>query len=162
MGRDERRLRRGLGDLLAEHSTELPFLGAEASDDPPEAADALPVSAAPDAEPSDLLEALAAYLQARGHLDHLTRGGDSLSLDGLLLARCLDEGIEVTFRDHAHDLPLVASDLTGPGLARGRLGSKRHKAVVVLLEWRMETRRLIERLLDHWTAEGHWPADEES
>jgi hypothetical protein len=46
-------------------------------------------------------------------------------------------------------LPLVASDVTGPGFAEGNLNPDRTSVSTLLTAWTVEQRRFVERLVEH-------------
>ncbi|GIS27736.1 MAG: hypothetical protein CM15mP128_4950 [Methanobacteriota archaeon] len=46
-------------------------------------------------------------------------------------------------------LPLVDSDLMLPGMREGMLSPARDKAEVLLVDWTLEVRRCLERVVEH-------------
>lgn len=139
-------LGRGLDDLLAQHDTDLPFLAAygEASGEHEEG---IPSSAGVD-DPTELLNAIERLLIAALGADAVVSGEGVVTVLDWLDARIDNSGgilIEVT----GENLPLVPSDLAVPGLANGELSEDRTSASVKIIQWGLETRRLLNRLCEH-------------
>ena len=147
-------MRRGLGDLLAEHDTAIPFL-----DEGPK--HILSTGAGPagiaETPAADLLEALALLITQRGHAEQMTRTDDTLAVERLLKATCTPDGLTLVARD-TQPLPLVGQDLASPSLAKGTLTRQRRTARVTIREWRLDARQFMERLIEHWETNGRLTA----
>lgn len=124
---------RGLDHLMEQNDTELDFLAAYGGVDGGQTSDG-----------AALLSALHRFLKAGGLKCHLE--GAILNFDGGH-AVAEDHGCRLTIT--GHHLPLVASDLTGPGFAEGTLASDRTSVITLLTEWTVEQRRFVERLVEH-------------
>ncbi len=136
-----RGLGRGLGDLLAQHDTDLPFLGAygAASGDYEEG---LPASVGEE-QSEQLLAAVKRHLGSKSEIkiesdEQSVRIGDNFSA-----TISEDVGIEIEMR--GENLPLVPSDLSAPGLVPVNLAEDRSEAKVKMLHWGIESRRLLDR-----------------
>lgn len=125
----ERRLGRGLDDLLAQHDQDLPFLDAYG-----------PAMDAPDhgTTTEQMEEAIQRLLRAEGN------DGANLTVE----AR--EEGVKLTIRGEM--LPLVPTDLGAPGMEGGDLAEDRSEARVTIVRWGAPVRRLLERMCEHWQA----------
>lgn len=124
---------RGLDHLMEQNDTELDFLAAYGGVD--------------DGQKSDgaaLLSALHRFLKAGGLKSTLE--GTTLTFDGGK-AVAEDNGCRLTMT--GEHLPLVASDLTGPGFAEGNLSPDRTSMSTLLTSWTVEQRRFVERLVEH-------------
>ena len=128
---EKRRLGRGLGDLMAQHDQDLPFLDAYG-----------PTIGEEEESPST-------SDQLREVIERLLR---SIGDDGSnIQIQSLDEGVTITLS--GKNLPLVPSDLAQIGLEAGTLNTKRSKAVVTIVRWGIPARRLIERMCEHWASQ---------
>ncbi|MEC9194656.1 MAG: hypothetical protein VYE72_04735 [Candidatus Thermoplasmatota archaeon] len=124
---------RGLDHLMEQNDTELDFLSAYGGVD--------------DGQQSDggaLLAALQRCLKAGG-LDAVVDEA-TLVFDG---GRAVAEpsGCRLTFT--GKHLPLVASDVKGPGFAEGTITVDRGEVSVLLTAWSVDQRRFVERLVEH-------------
>ena len=141
-------LGRGLGDLLAQHDTDLPFLGAygAASDTHEEG---LPISVGQD-DPHELLKAIQRHLRSVLTKSDISIKDDSIKISDYFTATIGAEyGVDLKIR--ADNLPLVPSDLTSPGFIGGNLVDDRSSAEVTIIQWGIESRRLLSRLCEHHT-----------
>lgn len=139
-------LGRGLDDLLAQHDTDLPFLSAygEASGEHEEG---VPLSAGAD-NAAELLNAIERLLIAALGADAVVSGEGVVKAGDWLDAR-IDETGKVAIEVSGKNLPLVPSDLAVPGLVSGELSEDRSSASVKIIQWGLETRRLLNRLCEH-------------
>ena len=139
-------LGRGLDDLLAQHDTDLPFLAAygEASG---EHEGGVPPSAGVD-NPTELLNAIERLLIAALGADAVESSSGVLTVGDWLDAR-IDETGKVAIEVTGESLPLIPSDLAAPGLVEGELSEDRTSASVKIIQWGLETRRLLNRLCEH-------------
>ena len=133
----KRVLGRGLDDLLAQHDQDLPFLDAYG----PSIGDSAGLPSGTGTDPVDqLLEAITRLLQAEGHRD-----------SELITCQAKDVGVHITVQSGGDKLPLVPSDLGAPGLEEGILSNDRSAASVLIVQWGIPARRLLERLCEHWS-----------
>lgn len=123
----EKGLGRGLEHLIEQNATELGFLDAYGpKDEDPEAVFDEVVS---------VLRVLNPVLKK-----------DVATINGVEVA--VSNGV-CTVRWSGASLPLVRSDLQQPGMRSGHLDHDRSNAVVELVGWTMEVRRLLGRLVEH-------------
>tara|TARA_B100001146_G_C15745128_1_gene249337 strand:+ start:22 stop:489 length:468 start_codon:yes stop_codon:yes gene_type:complete len=137
-------LGRGLGELLEQHDTDLPFLDAYG---PPE-------DAADDGEAStsaEMMDALARTLRSLLGDDSVKIEDAGIELGNHLTATCVDDVLTLTIESTGEPLPLVPSDLNQLGLASGELAEDRSRASVSVVQWGIGARRLVERLCEHWS-----------
>ena len=139
-------LGRGLGDLLAQHDTDLPFLGAYVAASV-EHEHGLPASAGED-DSKQLLSAIERFLRTTLKEAEVEAGGDEVSVAGFITAEIRKEG-GISFTINGSNLPLVPSDLAAPGMIAGELTDDRSSAKVTMLQWGIESRRLLSRLCEH-------------
>ncbi|MBT4058901.1 MAG: hypothetical protein HOE69_01145 [Euryarchaeota archaeon] len=140
-GDSKKGLGRGLGDLLAQHDTDLPFLGAygAASGDH---VDGIPASAGED-DSKQLLAAISRHLKSIVG-STLEGEDDSVEIPGFLIATIsADGGVQIDMT--GDNLPLVLSDLSAPGLVPIELADDRSIAKVRIVQWGLESRRLLDR-----------------
>ena len=133
----KRVLGRGLGDLLAQHDQDLPFLDAYGPSIGE--TEGLPPGTGSDAV-EQLMEAISRLLLAEGH-----QGTQ------LITTEAKENGVHLSFQSGGDKLPLVPSDLGAPGFEDGNLSSDRSHATVTIVQWGIPARRLIERLCEHWS-----------
>ena len=134
---EKRGLARVLDDLLAQDDHDLPFLDAYG----PAVGDSEGLPAGTVADPVEqLVEAINRILSSQGQ------------------AKCewiaiepKENGVNINFETGSGMLPLVPSDLGAPGLEDGHLASDRSQASVTIVQWGIPTRRLLERLCEHWS-----------
>ena len=74
--------------------------------------------------------------------------GDEVSVAGFITAEIRKEG-GISFTINGSNLPLVPSDLAAPGMIAGELVDDRSSAKVTMLQWGIESRRLLSRLCEH-------------
>jgi len=140
-------LGRGLGDLLAQHDTDLPFLGAYgAASDAYE--EGLPTSVGQDV-PGELLKVIARHLRSILTDVFISKEDDCIQVADYFTAKITESGVDLTI--NAENLPLVPSDLTSPGFIGGSLAKDRSSAEVTIIQWGIESRRLLSRLCEHYT-----------
>ena len=137
-------LGRGLGELLEQHDTDLPFLDAYGPED--DSADEEEVSTS-----SEMLNALARTLRSQLGDDNIKIEDAGMELGDHLTATCVDDTLTLTIESTGEPLPLVPSDLNQPGLASGELADDRSRASVSIVQWGIGARRLVERLCEHWS-----------
>ena len=141
-------LGRGLGDLLAQHDTDLPFLGAygAASDTHEEG---LPISVGQD-DPHELLKAIERHLRSVLTESDISIKDDCVRISEYFTATIgVESGVDLIIR--ADNLPFVPSDLTSPGFIGGNLADDRSSAEVTIIQWGIESRRLLSRLCEYHT-----------
>ncbi len=145
-GSKRKGLGRGLGDLLSEHDTDLPFLGAygEASGEHQEG---LPPSAGSD-DGDQLLAAVERQLKSTLGVESVTTADARIEVVGFLKATQV-EGEGIVIEVEGNHLPLVPSDLAVPGFIGGSLEDDRSGAKVTMIQWGIESRRLFDRLAEH-------------
>lgn len=141
-------LGRGLGDLLAQHDTDLPFLGAYGT-----ALDAyeegLPISVGQD-DPHELLKAIERHLRSILTKEGVSIEDDCINISDYFTATIgAESGVDIKIR--AENLPFVPSDLKSPGFIGGNLADDRSSAEVTIIQWGIESRRLLSRLCEHHT-----------
>ena len=145
-GDSKKGLGRGLGDLLAQHDTDLPFLGAYGVASG-EHEHGLPASAGED-DSKQLLSAIERFLRTTLKEAGVEAEGDEVSVAGFITAEIRKEG-GISFTINGSNLPLVPSDLATPGMIAGELTDDRSCAKVTMLQWGIESRRLLSRLCEH-------------
>lgn len=124
----ERGLGRGLDHLIEQNATELGFLDA--------------YGPTPEEALGEIFDAACHALNALNG----TRTEDAYETETLLLQREAD-GTRFTWR--GQHLPLVASDLRLPGMREGMLSDARDKAEVTFVDWTLDVRRCLERVVEH-------------
>ena len=133
----KRVLGRGLDDLLAQHDQDLPFLDSYG----PSIGDSEGLPSDTGADPVEqLMEAIVRLLQAEGHQD-----------SELITREAKENGVQIIVQGGGEKLPLVPSDLGAPGFEEGTLASDRTEASVIIVQWGIPARRLLERLCEHWS-----------
>lgn len=146
-GDSKKGLGRGLGDLLAQHDTDLPFLGAYGAASG-EHEHGLPASAGED-DSKQLLSAIERFLRTTLKEAEVEAEGDEVSVAGFITAEIRKEG-GISFTINGSNLPLVPSDLAAPGMIAGELVDDRSSVKVTMLQWGIESRRLLSRLCEHY------------
>ena len=133
----KRGLARGLDDLLAQHDHDLPFLDAygPALDD----SEGLPAGTVTDPV-GQLVEAIERVLKSQGQANC-----EWIAIEPK------EKGVLIKFETGSGMLPLVPSDLGAPGLEDGTLEPDRSQANVIIVQWGIPARRLLERLCEHWS-----------
>ena len=145
-GDSKKGLGRGLGELLAQHDTDLPFLGvygAASGEHEP----GLPASAGED-DSEQLLSAIKRFLRTTLKEAEVESAEEEVSIPGFITASIRKEG-GVSFVINGSNLPLVPSDLAAPGMIAGELDDDRSSAEITMLQWGIESRRLLSRLCEH-------------
>jgi hypothetical protein len=137
-------LGRGLGELLEQHDTDLPFLDAYGPQEDAAEDDEASTSA-------EMLDALARTLRSLLGDDSVKIEDAGIELGDYLTATCVDDSLALTIKSTGEPLPLVLSDLNQPGLASGELAEDRSRASVSVVQWGIGARRLVERLCEHWS-----------
>ena len=140
-------LGRGLGDLLAEHDTDLPFLGAYGAVSE-SYEEGLPASFGQD-NSNELLQVIERHI--RSIFDgELSIEDESFSIEDYFSASISeDSGVNLTIS--GEHLPFVPSDLSSPSFVRGSLSEDRTLAEVSIIQWGIEARRLISRICEHYS-----------
>ena len=140
-------LGRGLGDLLAEHDTDLPFLGAYGAVSE-SYEEGLPGSFSQD-DPNELLKAFERHIRSIFE-GELSIEDDSISIkDYFSVSISEDSGVNLVIS--GEHLPFVPSDLSSPSFVGGNLSEDRSSAEVSVIQWGIEARRLISRICEHYT-----------
>jgi hypothetical protein len=137
-------LARGLDDLLAQHDTELDFLSGLADD-------RIGIEVGSDAQ--GMFAALQRHLRAEAGAEQSRSTQKTLSFGDHLSARQVQAGVRLKVKPQDVALPLVPSDLMLPGMEAGELSADRKSCSLLLTEWNHESRRLISRLIEHWSLE---------
>ena len=154
LAKKKKRLPRGLEDLMEQNEDDLPFLDvygpAEESDD---GADSVLDDSTPDAPPP-IFEALLAHLRIGASADETlqTDSGSFTYADRLTGQAEADGSVSLSFTA-ATPLPLVSSDLAVDGLTGGELATDRLSASCTVEVWSDASRRLLDRLFEHWRAD---------
>jgi hypothetical protein len=143
-GPKKKGLGRGLGELLEQHDTDLPFLDAYGPEDGHAQDDEASTSV-------EMLEALARLLRSHLGDERIKIEDAGMELGDRLTATCVDDTLTLTIESAGEPLPLVPSDLNQPGLASGELADDRSRASVSIVQWGIGARRLVERLCEHWS-----------
>ena len=123
----ERGLGRGLDRLIEQNATELGFLDAYGP------------------TPEEALGGIRCGMPCPQRAQWNTDRG-CVRNRTLLLQREAD-GTRFTWR--GQHLPLVASDLRLPGMREGMLSDARDKAEVTFVDWTLDVRRCLERVVEH-------------
>ena len=140
-------LGRGLGDLLAEHDTDLPFLGAYGAVSE-SYEEGLPASFSED-DPNELLKVIERHMRSIFE-GELSVEDDSISIeDYFSVSISEDSGVNLAIS--GEHLPFVPSDLSSPSFVGGNLSEDRSSAEVSVIQWGIEARRLISRICEHYT-----------
>jgi len=137
-------LGRGLGELLEQHDTDLPFLDSYGPQD--DVADDEQTSTS-----TEMLDVLARMLRSLIGDGDVKLSSTQIELGDCMTATCADETLVLSIESTEDPLPLVPSDLNQPGLASGELADDRSHASVSIIQWGIGARRLVERLCEHWS-----------
>lgn len=124
---------RGLDHLMEQNEAELDFLSAYGGVDDGQGSDG-----------EAILAALERFLTAGGVACKVSSGTLDFAFGS---ATADDDGCHV--QAHGEHLPLVASDLHGPGFSQPHLSDDRCQVTVCLTQWAQDQRRFIERLVEH-------------
>ena len=132
MGESPRKTR-DLDHLMEQNSTELDFLSAYGG-------------AMSEGDGAAIFAALRRFLKAGRVETDLHKGETSLSF-GFGEASVSDNGCVITFS--GKNLPLVESDVQQTGFVQGSISKNRSSCTVTMVEWSIEQRRFIERLVEY-------------
>ncbi len=178
MAKKKKRLPRGLEELLEQNQDDLPFLDSygpveEEGDWAKSVVDSSTESTGKSTKKSkknelsasqksgagagaEMLDALVRHIRSLTSPDDLvlTVEPDSLTLGTYLVVKLTSKtatSLRLTFNS-PEPLPLVKSDLIAAGLSAGSLAENRLEASCIIDEWSLATRRLVERLVEHWNS----------
>ena len=124
---------RDLDHLMEQNSTELDFLSAYGG-------------SSSEGDGSAIFAALRRFLKAGGVSYSLNKKETTLSF-AFGKASIEENGCLISFK--GKNLPLVTSDVQQAGFAQGTLTQKRTSCKVIMVEWGLEQRRFIERLVEY-------------
>lgn len=124
---------RDLDHLMEQNSTELDFLSAYGG-------------SSSEGDGSAIFAALRRFLKAGGVSYSLNKKETTLSF-AFGKASIEENGCLISFK--GKNLPLVTSDVQQAGFAQGTLTQKRTSCKVTMVEWGLEQRRFIERLVEY-------------
>ena len=124
---------RDLDHLMEQNSTELDFLSAYGG-------------SSSEGDGSAIFAALRRFLKAGGVPYSLNKKETTLSF-AFGKASIEENGCLISFK--GKNLPLVTSDVQQAGFAQGTLTQKRTSCKVTMVEWGLEQRRFIERLVEY-------------
>jgi hypothetical protein len=127
---------RGLDHLMEQNEAELDFLSAYGGVDDGQGSDG-----------EAIVAALERFLKAGGITCAVSKGELKFAFG---TATVDENGCHVRVQG-AH-LPLVTSDLHGPGFNQPQLSHDRSEVTVCLTRWGLEQRRFIERMVEHHLA----------
>ncbi len=129
---------RDLDHLMEQNSTELDFLSAYGG-------------SSSEGDGAAIFAALRRFLKAGGVRFRLDKKETSLSFD-FGKASVEDNGCLLSFK--GKNLPLVTSDVQQAGFVQGTLTKTRTSCKVTMVEWGIEQRRFIERLVEYLNHDG--------
>ena len=124
---------RDLDHLMEQNSTELDFLSAYGG-------------SSSEGDGSAIFAALRRFLKAGGVSYSLNKKETTLSF-AFGKASIEENGCLISFK--GKNLTLVTSDVQQAGFAQGTLTQKRTSCKVTMVEWGLEQRRFIERLVEY-------------
>ena len=124
---------RDLDHLMEQNSTELDFLSAYGG-------------SSSEGDGAAIFAALRRFLKAGGVHSTLNKKETSLSFD-FGKASVEENGCLISFK--GKNLPLVTSDVQQAGFVQGTLTKTRTSCKVIMVEWGLEQRRFIERLVEY-------------
>lgn len=124
---------RDLDHLMEQNSTELDFLSAYGG-------------SSSEGDGSAIFAALRRFLKAGGVSYSLNKKETTLSF-AFGKASIEENGCLISFK--GKNLPLVTSDVQQAGFAQGTLTQKRTSCKATMVEWGLEQRRFIERLVEY-------------
>ena len=125
---------RDLDHLMEQNSTELDFLSAYGG-------------SSSDGDGTAIFAALRRFLKAGGVEFTLNKKETSLTFD-YGKASIESNGCLLSFR--GKNLPLVASDVQQAGFIQGSITKTRSSCKVIMVEWGIEQRRFVERLVEYF------------
>tara|TARA_B100001094_G_scaffold166504_1_gene161173 strand:+ start:378 stop:800 length:423 start_codon:yes stop_codon:yes gene_type:complete len=124
---------RDLDHLMEQNSTELDFLSAYGG-------------SSSEGDGAAIFAALRRFLKAGGV--HMTLNKKETSLNFNFGKASIEEnGCLISFK--GKNLPLVTSDVQQAGFAQGAMTKNRSSCKVTMVEWGIEQRRFIERLVEY-------------
>ena len=144
----KKNLGRGLDDLLSQHDTDLPFLSSYGTDEKLPLEEGLPPSTS-STNIAELMGALKRLIIQEGAIFSKQTEKESHVNDYLKL-KLMKEGVSISVKSKNSILPLVPTDLQQPGMIRGKISSNKQECKVVIVDWGVPCRRLIERLIEYW------------
>lgn len=130
---DSQRKSRDLDHLMEQNSTELDFLSAYGG-------------SSTEGDGAAIFSALRRFLRAGGVSMTLDKKETSLRF-GFGKASIEDKGCFISFK--GKNLPLVTSDVQQAGFIQGSMTKSRTSCKVTMVEWGIEQRRFIERLVEY-------------
>ena len=130
---DSQRKSRDLDHLMEQNSTELDFLSAYGG-------------SSSEGDGAAIFAALRRFLKAGGVSMTLDKKETSLRFD-FGKASIEDKGCFISFK--GKNLPLVTSDVQQAGFIQGSMTKSRTSCKVTMVEWGIEQRRFIERLVEY-------------
>lgn len=130
---DSQRKSRDLDHLMEQNSTELDFLSAYGG-------------SSSEGDGAAIFSAVRRFLKAGGVSMALDKKETSLSFD-FGKASIEENGCFISFK--GKNLPLVVSDMQQAGFTQGSVTKARTSCKVTMVEWGIEQRRFIERLVEY-------------
>jgi|TARA_B110000881_G_scaffold94111_1_gene82486 hypothetical protein len=124
---------RDLDHLMEQNSTELDFLSAYGG-------------SSSEGDGAALFSALRRFLKAGSVAFTVNKKETSLTFH-FGKASIVDNGCLISFK--GKNLPLVTSDLQQAGFIQGKLTKTRTSCKVTLVEWGIEQRRFVERMVEY-------------
>ena len=141
-------LGRGLDDLLDQHDTDLPFLSSYGEDEKLSLEQGLAPSTS-STNFGELLEALRRLVLEEGA--PLSKKADNeYVVDDFLILKSKNDGVFLSIKSPSKDLPLVPTDLQQPGMKKGTISEDYGDCEVIIVDWGVPCRRLIERIVEFW------------
>ena len=142
----KKNLGRGLDDLLNQHDTDLPFLSAYGEDERLSLDGGLPPSTS-STNFVELMAALQRLIVQEG--EELTKKSEiEAEIGDFLSLKLVEEGVAVLVKSNKKILPLVPTDLQQPGMVMGKISTSNKACEVIIVDWGVPCRRLIERLIE--------------
>ena len=142
----KKNLGRGLDDLLNQHDTDLPFLSAYGEDERLSLDGGLPPSTS-STNFVELMAALQRLIVQEG--EELTKKSEiEAEIGDFLSLKLVEEGVAVLVKSNKKILPLVPTDLQQPGMVKGKISTSNKECEVIIVDWGVPCRRLIERLIE--------------
>lgn len=124
---------RDLDHLMEQNSTELDFLSAYGG-------------SSSNGDGSEIFAALRRFLKAGGVSFSANTKKTSINFD-FGKASIDTSGCKIVFK--GKNLPLVPSDILQHGFTRGKLTKQRTSCTVTMVEWGIEQRRYVERMVEY-------------
>ena len=144
----KKNLGRGLDDLLSQHDTDLPFLSSYGQDEKLSLDEGLPPSTS-STNIEELMDALQRLVIEQGATFSKKTKKES-HVGSFLILKLSKEGVSLSVKSKDNALPLVPTDLQQPGMIRGKISSNNKECKVIIVDWGVPCRRLIERLIEYW------------